>query len=110
LRRSGVDSPPCSSNGSSTFWNTLSTDTRLKLWKMKPMVFKRSAVSARSDSLLVSLPVTSTVPEVGVSTHPIRFSSVVLPLPEGPAMDRNSPSATSNETPRRAGTVTVPRA
>jgi hypothetical protein len=101
---------PCSSSGSSTFCSTLSTDTRLKLWKMNPMVFRRSLVSWRSDSLPVSLPATSTVPAVGVSTQPIRFSSVVLPLPEGPAMERNSPSCTSRVTPRNACTVVFPRA
>ena len=47
----GADSRRCSSSGSSTFWNTLSTETRLKLWKMKPMVLSRSSVSARSESL-----------------------------------------------------------
>ena len=56
----------------------------------------------------MSLPATSTVPDVGVSTQPIRFSSVVLPLPDGPAIDRNSPPRTSSETPRSAGTTTLP--
>ena len=73
------------------------------------MVFRRSSVSARSESRRVFLPATSTTPAVGVSTQPIRLSSVVLPLPEGPAMERNSPSATSSETPRNAGTMTLPR-
>jgi len=39
----------------------------------------------------------------------MRLSSVVLPLPEGPAMDRNSPSWMSSETSRKAGTTTLPR-
>ena len=48
--RSGPDSLRCSSSGSSTFWKTLSTDTRLKLWKMNPIVCRRSVVSCRSVS------------------------------------------------------------
>ena len=56
----------------------------------------------------VSLPSTSTVPDVGVSTQPIRLSSVVLPLPDGPAMAMKSPSTTSSVTPRSAGTTTLP--
>ena len=90
------------------FWNTVSTETRLKLWKMKPMVCSRRSVSSRSESWRVSLPATSTAPEVGVSTQPIRLSSVVLPLPDGPAMERNSPAMTSSVTPRSAGTTTLP--
>ena len=56
----------------------------------------------------MSLPSTSTVPEVGVSTQPIRLSRVVLPLPDGPAMAMKSPSVTSSVTPRNAGTTTLP--
>ena len=73
----------CSSSGNSTFWKTLSTETRLKLWKMKPMVCSRRSVSCRSRELLgVLARRRSTTPEVAVSTQPIRLSSVVLPLPE----------------------------
>ncbi len=90
------------------FCSTLSTETRLKLWKMKPIVCRRRSVSARSVSRRVSLPATSTEPDVGVSTQPIRLSSVVLPLPDGPAIDRNSPPRTSREMPRSAGTTTLP--
>ena len=56
----------------------------------------------------MSLPATSTMPDVGVSTQPIRLSSVVLPLPEGPAMEMKSPATTSSVTPRSAGTTTLP--
>ncbi len=108
-RRSFAPAERCKSRGSSTFWNTLSTDTRLKLWKMKPMVCRRNRVSCRSDITSVELPAICTVPAVGVSTQPMRLRSVVLPLPDGPAMDKNSPSATSSETPRSAGTTKVPR-
>jgi hypothetical protein len=43
-------------------------------------------------SLEVSTPSTRMRPEVGLSMQPIRFSRVVLPLPLGPAMARNSPA------------------
>ena len=39
----------------------------------------------------------------------IRLSRrALLPLPEGPAIARNSPSSTSSEMPRRAGTMIFP--
>ena len=47
-------------------------------------------------------------PSDGVSSPPIRLSRVVLPLPDGPAMERNSPGSTSRETPRSAGTTVLP--
>ncbi len=108
-RRSREVNARCKSSGSSTFCSTLSTDTRLKLWKINPMVCRRSRVSSRSESCPVGLPSTVTVPALGVSTQPTRLSKVVLPLPDGPAMARNSPSATSRVTPRKAGTTTWPR-
>ena len=77
---------------------------------MKPMVLRRSDVSARSESREVSLPAIATLPDEGVSTHPMRLSRVVFPEPEGPAMERNSPSSTSSDTPRSAGTETFPSA
>ncbi len=53
-----------------------------------------------------------TVPEVGVSTQPMRFSSVVLPLPDGPAIEMNSPwsprgsrRAARERPPCRAGSL-----
>src|SRR5262249_39385887 len=49
-----------------------------------------------------------TVPEVGVSRQPIMFKTVVLPLPDGPTMAKNSPCATARLTPRSASTATFP--
>jgi hypothetical protein len=80
----------------------------LKLWKMKPMVSSRSRVSSRSLSAAVSCPATRTVPRVATSTQPMRLRRVVFPLPEGPAMEMNSPRWTSIDTPRSAGTTVVP--
>jgi len=67
---------------------------RLNDWKMKPILWSLSFVSSRSESARVSRPSILTAPDVGVSTHPIRLSSVVLPLPDGPATERNSPRPT----------------
>ena len=55
----------------------------------------RHAESLPPDSLSMRSPATSIDPSVGVSRPPIRFSSVVLPEPEGPMSARNSPAATS---------------
>ena len=64
-RRSSEVMRPCRSSGNSTFWKTVSTATRLKVWKMKPMWSSRSRVSARSVSFEVSSPSTRTVPGAG---------------------------------------------
>src|SRR5947208_15450354 len=48
-------------------------------------------------------------PRSGLSMQPMRLSSVVLPLPEGPASARNSPRAIVSVTSRSAGTLTRPR-
>ena len=53
-------------------------------------------------------PLTVTVPAVGVSIQPIRLRIVVLPEPDGPAMEMNPPRSIDNETPRTARTVTLP--
>src|SRR4029079_19288043 len=47
------------------------------------------------DVLVMSLPSTVIVPEVGFSKPAIIRSVVVLPQPEGPRNDTNSPRATS---------------
>ena len=55
------------------------------------------------------VPLTTTAPEDGASMPPIRLSSVVLPLPDGPISATKSPSATSSERPSRTGTSCVSR-
>ena len=56
----------------------------------KPDACSRRAEGAPSPS-------TRTVPEVGTSTPMMRFTSVVLPQPEGPKRQRISPAATESE-------------
>src|SRR5579859_7065879 len=75
---------PTSISGYSTFSYAESTGTRLNPWKMKPMLRARKSASALSERRPISSPQTSIRPAVGVSIQPIRFSSVVFPLPEGP--------------------------
>src|SRR6185312_14672796 len=75
---------------------------------MNPIV--RARRPARSSGLL---PVTScslmyTLPDVGTSMQPIRFSNVDLPLPEGPATAMNTPRSIDSVTSRNASTRSPP--
>ncbi len=54
----------------------------------------RSAASERSEYLAIGAPLICTVPRVGASSRPIRLSSVLLPHPDGPMIETNSPSPT----------------
>ena len=58
--------------------------------------WKTSAIS--SGGLVTGLPRRSTRPFVGRSSPATHLSSVVLPQPEGPTTQRNSPSSTMSET------------
>ncbi len=58
----------------------------LKLWKTNPSREARKSLSVFSESDAIGVPATSTAPQSGRSMHPMRLSSVVLPLPEAPAM------------------------
>src|SRR6478609_7355641 len=53
-------------------------------------------------SRVTSVAPKNTCPEVGRSKPPRMFSSVVLPDPEGPSSETNSPSRTSSDTPSSA--------
>ena len=82
---------------------------RLKVWKMNPTLKRRILVSFLSSRAVISSPPIFTLPSVGVSMHPMMFSSVVFPLPEGPTIEMNPPSSTERSTPRRAWTTVSPR-
>jgi hypothetical protein len=47
------------------------------------------------------LPARATVPDVGLSSAPRIASSVLLPLPDGPITQTDSPGASAIETPSR---------
>src|SRR5919205_373641 len=81
---------------------------RLKRWKTKPILRRRMSVRRASVTLVMSSPSMTMRPVVGVSRPPRRCSIVDLPHPEGPMMARYSPSSTSSDTPRSAGTSTLP--
>ena len=56
----------------------------------------------------IDCPAMTTVPSVGSSNPAIRRSSVVLPQPDGPSREKNSPSRMVASTPLSA--VTEPKA
>ena len=60
---------------------------------------------AKGAAPVTSRPRNSTVPEVGCSTPAISRSTVVFPEPEGPSIEKNSPSAMSRSTPSAALTA-----
>src|SRR5690606_31527648 len=76
---------------------------------MNPKTLCRRAVSCLSLSRLVSTPLILTMPDVGVSMHPIMLRMVDLPEPEGPVIEMNSPFSIVKETPRTACTSVFPR-
>ena len=65
--------------------------TRWNVWKTNPISRLRSAASSRSRYDVTGAPSMLTRPRVGASSRPMRFSSVLLPQPEGPMIDTNSP-------------------
>ncbi len=90
--RPSSSSGSCSS-GYSTFSAAESTGSRLKVWKTNPIVRARRSASWSGVLPLTSWPSIEIRPVVGVSMQPMRFSSVDLPLPDGPAIARNTPSS-----------------
>jgi hypothetical protein len=74
----------------------------LKDWKMKPMVRFRICDISLSERRLTSLPSSRYVPESNVSSRPATFRNVVLPEPEGPVTETNSPAFTESERSSRA--------
>ena len=75
---------------------------------MKLTPWRRKRNSSLREAFVMSCPATMTVPPVGESSAPIMFSSVVLPLPDGPSTTMNSRSATASVTSSSAVTVTSP--
>ena len=65
-----------------------------------PLNFE-SSLSVKSD---ISLPSISIEPSVTLSSKPIIFSKVDLPLPDCPTIATKSPSLTFKETPSSAFT------
>ncbi len=76
---------------------------------MKPSDRARNAASPLSDRLSTRLPSNTIWPLVGRSTPPKRFSSVVLPEPDGPMMARNAPRSIVMSSRSKIGTAALPR-
>ena len=77
-------------------------------WKTKPIFRFRNRAASPRPSFDTSTPAMRIVPESGCSSVPIRFSSVVLPLPEAPSRQAHSPRRISQSTPRRTGSFSLP--
>ena len=56
---------PAIESGSTTFSSAVRTGSRLKNWKMKPSLSRRSRVRSASSSAVISTPSSDTDPEVG---------------------------------------------
>ncbi len=95
-------------SGSRMFSSAVSVGSRLKNWKMNPMLWRRSNVSFLSLSSAISVPSIDTVPDVGRSSPARMCMSVDLPDPDGPMTAANWPAGTSSETPFSASTAASP--
>src|SRR5581483_5794075 len=93
---------PMATSGSCTFSTHVIREMRLYCWNTMPIFLLRSVAREASPMRLVSVPSTSTLPEVGRSSVERRFMSVLLPEPEGPMMAAISPGRTTRLTPRSA--------
>src|SRR5262245_11939465 len=70
---------------------------------------ERQRASAAPPMRAMFVPATFTSPDVGWSTPPIRFRSVVFPEPEGPMSATNSPSGMLSESPSSTRTSSASR-
>ena len=95
-------------SGYSTFSKTVSTGIRLKLWKMNPMCLPRKSAASVPSSEPTSIPATRSCPLEGLSRQPTRFSSVVLPLPEGPTKETKAPDGIEKLSPLNAEVMISP--
>ena len=99
---------PAIFDGSRMFSSAESVGSRLKAWKMKPTLSRRSFVRSLSDIWVISRPPITTLPSVGRSRPASMCISVDLPEPEGPMTAVYWPAGTCRETPRRASTALSP--
>ena len=103
-RASSRRGQPRRCSGRATFSAAVSVGSRLKNWKIKPILSRRTRVRSSSLRDGSGWPSIETCPEEGRSRQPMMFSSVDLPDPEGPTMDTISPRAMSSVTPSSATT------
>ena len=91
-----------------TFSSALSTGSRLKNWKMKPSLSRRSWVRSPSSSSPSSTPSITTLPPVGRSSPARQCMRVDFPEPEGPMIAVKAPFGKLWVTPSRASTAASP--
>ena len=81
--------------------------SRLKLWKIMPMLC-RARLSSLVESLVISFPSTITEPDVGRSSRFMHRTRVDLPAPDRPMMPKISPGWTARLMSSRAWTAVGP--
>ena len=86
----------------------LNVSSRLKSWNTNPRLLRLNADSSFSLIAVMSLPLSSTWPRVGLSSAASILSSVVLPEPDSPMMAMYSPFSTERFTFLRAVTLLPP--
>src|ERR1700716_350290 len=81
---------------------------RLNAWKTIPILALRTVARRLSGKSVISMPSTSTRPELGLSSPAMTPSRVLLPLPLGPTRAANSPGSMRMSMPRRISIVSPP--
>ncbi len=99
---------PAIESGRTRFSSAVRTGSRLKNWKTKPSLLRRSSVNAASSRPVISSPSRTTVPDVGMSRPARMCIRVDLPDPEGPMIAVNLPRAKPVETSTSASTAASP--
>ena len=99
---------PARSSGSVMFSMASSVGMRLKDWKTKPILSRRTCVSALSLSVVRSVSPMNTRPSVSVSRPATQCISVDLPEPDGPMMAVKRPVSKSTVTSSSARTSVSP--
>ena len=111
LSQSSSGLRPAIESGSSTFSSAVRTGIRLKNWKTKPSLSRRSRVSSASSRPVISSPSSVTVPEVGRSSPARMCISVDLPEPDGPMIalkrPRSNPTLTPGERVNRGVALSI---
>ena len=87
----------------------VNVSSRLNSWNTKPRLSRRKVATSLSFILPSSLPSSTIVPPVGLSSAARRFKSVVLPEPDSPIMATYSPSSTLKFTFLSASTWFPPK-
>ena len=101
-------SRPAIVSGSAMFSSAVSTGSRLKAWKMKPIFSRRRSVRRLSSSVVIATPSIVTDPEVGRSRPARQCIRVDLPEPDGPMMAVYWPRMKSTLTSSSAWTAVSP--